>query len=83
VSGAEALGWAATVVFTASYVCRGASAMLRVQLVGALLWMAYGMVLQATPVVAANAIVVAAAAVAVWRQRATPQQLTGGLDGRG
>ena len=37
----EALGWAATAVFVGSYFTR-ASLLTRVQMVGALMWIAYG-----------------------------------------
>jgi hypothetical protein len=57
----EYLGWAATAVFVASYLCRRADALKRVQMLGALMWVAYGLMIQATPVVAANLLVFAAA----------------------
>ena len=65
----EWLGWTATAVFTASYFCTRAASLRRVQMLGALLWIAYGLVMHARPVVAANVLVLAAAAVTTWRQR--------------
>ena len=38
----EYLGWLATAVFVASYLCRGSDALKRVQMVGALMWVVYG-----------------------------------------
>lgn len=65
----EYLGWAATAVFVGSYFCARAEALRRVQMVGALMWVAYGMVIGASPVVAANVLVFGAAAWTGGRQR--------------
>jgi hypothetical protein len=61
------LGWTATAVFTASYLCRNAAALRRVQAAGALLWIAYGVLIGAPPVIAANVLVMG---VALWSIRA-------------
>jgi hypothetical protein len=58
----EALGWLATVVFVASYFFKRARVLLRVQMAGALLWVAYGVLMRSAPVVAANLLVLSAAA---------------------
>ena len=55
------LGWAATAVFVGSYLCKRPETLKRVQMLGALMWVAYGVLIQATPVVAANLLVFAAA----------------------
>ena len=66
----EYLGWLATAVFVGSYLCRGADALKRVQMVGALMWVVYGVLISATPVVAANLLVFGAAGWALYsRQR--------------
>jgi hypothetical protein len=65
----EWLGWAATAVFTASYFCKQAAWLRRVQMLGALLWIAYGFMSHARPVVVANVLVLAGAAMTTWRQR--------------
>jgi apolipoprotein N-acyltransferase len=57
----EYLGWASTAVFVASYFCTGAQWIKRVQMVGALMWAAYGVLIGALPVVVANLLVFAAA----------------------
>ena len=53
----EYLGWLATAVFVASYLCKGSTSLKRVQMVGALMWVVYGLLIGATPVVAANLLV--------------------------
>jgi hypothetical protein len=62
----EALGWASTAVFVASYFFTRADTLVRVQIAGALMWVGYGLLMRAPPVVAANLLVVAAAA---WKAR--------------
>ena len=59
------LGWAATVVFAASYACRDAATLRRVQAGAAVLWLAYGWAIGAAPVVVANLIVAGAALVSL------------------
>jgi hypothetical protein len=63
------LGWAATTVFVGSYFCRKADAIKRVQMVGALMWVAYGILIKASPVVAANLLVFGVAGWTVMRTR--------------
>jgi hypothetical protein len=57
----ESLGWAATAVFVGSYFTH-AALLKRVQMVGALMWVGYGLLTHAWPVVAANLMVFGAAA---------------------
>ena len=63
----EYLGWGATAVFVASYLCTRADALRRVQMGGALLWVAYGLLIEAYPVVGANLLVFGAAAWTMTR----------------
>jgi hypothetical protein len=56
------LGWAATIVFVGSYFCTSPHALRRVQMVGATMWMAYGIMMHAAPVFVANLLVLCAAA---------------------
>ena len=65
----DSLGWAATAVFVASYLCRRADALRRVQMAGALMWVVYGAVIDAYPVVVANLLVFGAAAWTTARTR--------------
>ena len=60
------LGWLATAVVLASYGCRRSDALKRVQMAGALIWMMYGVLIQALPIVVANALVFG---VAGWSLR--------------
>ena len=63
------LGWAATTVFVGSYFCTKADALKRMQMIGALMWVAYGLLIKASPVVAANLLVFGAAGWTVMRAR--------------
>jgi hypothetical protein len=65
----EALGWAATAVFVGSYFFRRAELLVRAQMVGAVMWMGYGLLMRAPPVVVANALVLGAAAWKGWRSQ--------------
>lgn len=66
----EYLGWTATAVFVGSYLCRTSESLKRVQMMGALMWVIYGLLIQATPVVAANLLVFGAAGWASLRHAA-------------
>jgi hypothetical protein len=70
----EALGWAATAVFVASYFARP-SRLAAVQMAGALMWIAYGVLQHALPVVVANLLVFAAAGWTARRSRRQPAAL--------
>jgi hypothetical protein len=61
------LGWAATVVFVGSYFCKRPEALRAVQMAGGMMWVIYGVLAQAPPVVAANVLVVSAAAWTAFR----------------
>jgi inner membrane protein len=60
------LGWAATAVFVGSYFFKRPESLRRVQMLGALMWVAYGLLMKAAPVVVANVLVLAAA---LWTAR--------------
>jgi hypothetical protein len=57
------IGWLATAIFLGSYSCKDQRKLRRVQAMAALLWVGYGLVLHAVPIVVANVLV---AAVAVY-----------------
>jgi len=59
----EWIGWAATAAFASSYLCRRPRSLRLVQALAALLWILYGALIHAVPVMVANVVV---AAVAVW-----------------
>jgi hypothetical protein len=67
----EILGWVATTVFVASYFFAKPAALRAVQMVGACLWIVYGVLIGALPVIAANALVFTAAAWTFARSRWT------------
>jgi hypothetical protein len=58
----EGLGWMATGIFVASYFFRRPSLLRGVQMLGALLWVVYGVLIHASPVIVANLLVFSAAA---------------------
>jgi hypothetical protein len=60
------IGWIATALFAASYFFRRPAALRRIQAGAACLWIVYGILLGALPVVAANVIV---AIAALWSSR--------------
>jgi hypothetical protein len=63
------IGWSATALFLLSYRCRTQTRLRLTQAAAALLWVGYGAVLQAVPIVVANLLV---AAVAVYTSRSRP-----------
>ena len=73
----EALGWASTAVFAGSYLCARERTLVRAQMVGALMWAAYGIFMRSPPVVAANLLVLAAAA---WKSRRQDPLITVPVD---
>jgi hypothetical protein len=58
----QILGWIATAVFVGSYFFTRPATLRAMQMVGATLWIVYGFLIAATPVIAANALVFTAAA---------------------
>ena len=68
------IGWVATALFASSYFFKQPMALRKVQAAAALLWVAYGLMIHALPVVVAN-VVVAAVAVGSglpWTPRRGP-----------
>ena len=57
----DGLGWVATALFATSYFCKTSRAMRRVQALAALLWVGYGVWMNALPIIVANVIVAALA----------------------
>jgi hypothetical protein len=62
------IGWTATALFASSYFFKQPMALRKVQAGAALLWVAYGLMIHALPVVVAN-VVVATVAVASGLRR--------------
>jgi hypothetical protein len=57
------IGWVATATFASSYFCKRPVVLRRIQGLAALLWMTYGLMIHALPVIVANAVVAGLAVV--------------------
>jgi hypothetical protein len=68
------VGWIATGVFVASYFLSRPQALRAAQMLGAALWVLYGVLLGALPVIAANILVIAAAGWTAVRAQRQPQR---------
>jgi len=58
----DVLGWVATAIFVASYFCARPAVLRAVQMLGAAMWVTYGAIIGAWPVMVANVLVFSAAA---------------------
>jgi inner membrane protein len=65
----EWIGWIATAVFACSYFCKQPTTLRRLQALAALMWIGYGLIIGAAPVVAANSVVAVLAIYSTRRQR--------------
>ena len=72
----ELLGWAATAVFVGSYFLARPQALRAMQMLGATLWLVYGVLIDAAPVIVANGLVFSAAAWTAIRTRRAKTALT-------
>ena len=63
------LGWVATGIFSASYFCKRPVSLRCVQAFAALIWIGYGILINARPVIAANTIVAVLAVYSAWRSQ--------------
>ena len=68
----DMLGWVATAVFVGSYFFKRPAWLRAAQMMGATLWIVYGALIGAIPVVVANGLVFAAAAFTLIRSRQAP-----------
>ena len=68
----DTLGWLATTLFVGSYFFKRPALLRIAQMSGAALWIVYGALIDAVPVVVANGLVLAAAAWTLIRAR-SPQ----------
>ena len=64
----DLIGWTATAVFVGSYAFRHPDRLRQAQMVGAAIWVGYGVLMQAPPIIVANLLVLGAAGWASWRQ---------------
>jgi len=67
---ADTVGWMATAVFVASYFFSRPTMLRGLQMLGALLWMTFGMLIASKPVIVSNVLVFAAAGWTLLRDRA-------------
>jgi hypothetical protein len=65
----EYVGWIATAIFVSSYFFARATLLRGAQMLGAAVWMLYGVQIEALPVVVANAMVFSAAAWTAAKDR--------------
>ena len=65
----DTLGWIATAIFVGSYFFTRPALLRATQMAGAALWIVYGVMIGAIPVVVANGLVFAAAAWTLVRAR--------------
>ena len=66
---ADTMGWLATAVFVASYFFSKPTMLRGLQMLGAALWFAFGVLIASKPVIASNALVFAAAGWTLLRER--------------
>ena len=64
----EWIGWVATAIFASSYFCKRPGTLRRIQALAALLWIGYGLLIHALPVIVANLVVAGVALYSSWRQ---------------
>lgn len=63
------IGWVATAVFAISYFCRRPALLRRTQALAALLWIGYGVIIKAPPVIVANLVVAVMATLSSFQRR--------------
>jgi hypothetical protein len=61
------IGWLATATFASSYFSKHPATLRRIQALAALLWMSYGVLIHAVPIIVANLIVAALAIFSSFR----------------
>jgi len=64
------IGWLATATFASSYFSKHPARLRRIQALAALLWMSYGVLIHAVPIIVANLIVAALAIFSSFRPAA-------------
>lgn len=71
------LGWAATAVFAVSYFVRNPVRMRLVQGAASILWILYGVVIHAVPIIVANILVASLAVFSAVRENYAPSPVAG------
>jgi hypothetical protein len=64
---ADYIGWLATATFASSYFSKHPAKLRRIQALAALLWMSYGVLIHAVPIIVANLIVAVLAIFSSFR----------------
>ena len=67
----DSIGWLATAIFASSYFFKKPETLRRVQALAALLWIGYGVLIHALPVIVANLVVAAVAIYSSFRRQPT------------
>jgi hypothetical protein len=67
------IGWIATALFASSYFFKQPAALRKVQAGAAMLWVAYGLIIHALPVVVANLVVASVATYSSLRRKTITQ----------
>jgi len=62
----DSIGWVATAIFAASYFCKQPGTLRRVQAMAAVMWIGYGVMIHAMPVIVANLVVAGVALYSSW-----------------
>src|SRR5436305_7614096 len=62
------LGWVATALFAGSYFCKRTITLRLTQAMAAVVWMGYGIILHALPIIVANVSVAFMASYSAWRE---------------
>jgi hypothetical protein len=65
----EWIGWVATALFASSYFFKQANVLRKVQAGAALMWVVYGLIIHAFPVVVANVVVASVALYSTFLDR--------------
>ena len=68
----EWIGWVATATFASSYFFQRPAILRRIQALAAVLWIGYGVIIHALPVVVANVVVAAVAIFSSLRNGGSP-----------
>jgi hypothetical protein len=66
------IGWVATAAFASSYLCKQPTSLRRVQAAAASLWVVYGLIIHAYPVIVANVVVATMAMLSSPMMRRKP-----------
>ena len=69
ISLSESLGWFGTSLQAASFLFRNQRTLRLFQAFAAFIWLSYGVLIEAQPVVVANIIVLSLALFSIWRDR--------------